>query len=389
MPDLKSIYLDNAATSYPKPETVYSAVDNYYRNLGAPAGRSAYSQATRVQHLINQSRLRVANFFNAESPDRIIFTFNGTDSLNLAIHGLLKKGDHAITTMVEHNSVLRPLRNLETCQKITVIRIPCDTTGRIDPADIKKAIIPGKTKLIAVTHASNVTGTIQPIQEIIEIAHQNNVIVLVDAAQSAGHLSIDVQELGIDLLATAGHKGLLGPLGTGLLYIRPGLEEQIKSIRQGGTGSQSENDQQPEILPDKYESGNLNAGGIIGLSEGIAYLQEKGLDQLRQKEVGLTEMLMNGLKPLQGLTLFGSENPRNRLGVISLTLDGMDPQDLAAILDDSYGICSRAGFHCAPEIHQQIGTSDSGGTLRLSIGHFTFEEEIQKTIEAFSEICDH
>lgn len=247
------IYLDNAATSFPKPAAVYDAVDDYNRHSGVAVGRGAYQEALRVQGIVDRCRKRAAELFAAESFDRIVFTFNGTDSLNLALHGLLEAGDHVVTSMVEHNSVLRPLRELNRRLGVETTYVPADATGRVDPADIQAALRPN-TKLVAMIHASNVTGTLQPIAEVGEIARRIGALVLVDAAQSAGHLPIKLKDLPIDLLACPGHKGLLGPLGTGVLYVRRGVEERLRSLRQGGTGSNSEDDRQPEMLPDKYES---------------------------------------------------------------------------------------------------------------------------------------
>jgi selenocysteine lyase/cysteine desulfurase len=258
------IYLDNAATSWPKPESVYQAVDDYQRRLGAPAGRGVYAEATEVERLVNNCRKKVAQLINEADPTRVIFTQNGTDSLNLAIHGWLQPGDHVVTSVCEHNSVLRPLRFLAEHRNVSTTYVGCDAQGRVDPGDIRRAIQP-QTRLIALTHASNVTGTIQPVEEVGKIAKERGISFLVDAAQTLGHMRVDVQRIGCQMLAAPGHKGLLGPLGTGVLYIAPGVEARLLPIRQGGTGTRSDEDIQPTTLPDRYESGNLNVSGIVGL----------------------------------------------------------------------------------------------------------------------------
>ena len=258
------IYLDNAATSHPKPESVYAAVDYYNRSLGAAAGRGGYRTAVEVDAVLRTCRKRAASLLGAESPERVAFAFNATDALNMALHGLLETGDHVVTTAAEHNSVLRPLGGLVDRRGIELSVVPVDAAGRVDPAAVRDALR-HNTRLVVVQHASNVTGCVQPIEDIGSDAHQAGALVLVDAAQTAGHLAIDLADWPVDLLACAGPKGLLGPLGTGLLYVRPGLEDQLNGLRQGGTGSFSEQDRQPETMPDRLEAGNPNAPGLFGL----------------------------------------------------------------------------------------------------------------------------
>lgn len=386
MSDFRRIYLDNAATSFPKPDSVYDAVDCYNRDVGVAVGRGAYRQATEVQGIVNRCRKRAADLFGAESPERVIFTFNGTDSLNLALHGLLEPGDHAVTSAMEHNSVRRPLRELQSRRGIEVTTVDADRNGLVEPAAFRSAIRPN-TKLMTLIHASNVTGTIQPIAEVGEIARDAGVLFLVDAAQSAGHVPIDVSDLPIDLLACPGHKGLLGPLGTGLLYIRPGIEDRLRSLRQGGTGSHSEDDRQPESLPDKYESGNHNGPGLCGLEAALAFLADRGCESIQAHEQTLTTRLLEGLADVPALQSYGPPNVAARVGVVSVTLDGYEPQILASILDENFQIQTRAGLHCAPEAHRSIGTFETGGTVRLSIGPFTTAEQIDVTIAALREIA--
>ncbi len=386
MPETDRIFLDNAATSFPKPESVYAAVDCYNRSSGVPVGRGAYEQAVDVQATVNLCRKRAAAILGAESPDRVIFTFNGTDSLNLAIHGrLLQAGDHVVTSMVEHNSVLRPLRELSLRCGIEVTHVRADQTGLVDAVNIRKAIQPN-TKLVALIHASNVSGTIQPIEDVGEIARDAGILFLVDAAQSAGHLPINVQQLPIDLLACPGHKGLLGPLGTGILYVRPGVEAALNSVRQGGTGTHSEDDRQPESLPDKYESGNHNAPGLVGLESSLTYLQERGVESIHAFESELTEQLLDGLRGIDGVTTYGSPAAEGRVGVVSVAVNGFEPQILATILDQNFGIQTRTGLHCAPGAHKSLGTFDTGGTVRFSVGPFNTAEQIESTICAVADV---
>lgn len=386
MSERPRVYLDNAATSWPKPESVYAAIDKYQRDLGAPAGRSAYQEANEVERLIDQTRRLLAELIHAESPRRIIFTSNGTDSLNLALHGLLRPGDHVVISVVEHNSVLRPLRYLEQHRQVQVSRIGCDGCGRIDPDQIRAAIRPN-TRLIALIHASNVTGTLQPIEAIGRIARQHQVLLLVDAAQSVGHVPVDIRALQADLLAAPGHKALLGPLGIGWLYVGPQAEPHLVPVRQGGTGTQSESDVQPDSLPDRYESGNHNVPAIVGLGAGLEFVRQRSLQALRQHEQTLTDRLLDGLQQIAGIRVYGPSDRDDRLGVVGITVDGWPPQELATVLDTVYRIQVRAGFQCAPLLHRALGTASQGGTLRLSLGAWNTAEHIDSAIEALTELA--
>ncbi len=379
------IYLDNAATSWRKPEAVYVAVDDYQRRLGAPAGRSAYREAAEVERLVNGARRAIAQLIGAAEPERIIFTQNGTDALNLSIHGLLRDSDHVVTSVAEHNSVLRPLRQLERDRRITVTRVSVDPEGIVAPNDILNAITM-KTRLIALTAASNVTGALQPIVEVGKIAKQAEVFFLVDAAQAVGHVPLAIQDCGADLIAAPGHKGLLGPLGTGFLYVGPGVEAELHSTRQGGTGSRSFEDIQPRELPDKYESGNLNVPGLVGLKSGVEYFLERGVKAVREHEQELTSQLLAGMEKLSGVRVFGPRSLENRVGVVSFTIDGYDPQEAAAVLDANYGIQVRAGLHCAPLMHKAFGTLETGGTIRVSFGPFNTHEDVVALIDALKEM---
>lgn len=386
MSDRPRIYLDNAATSWPKPPAVYEAVEEYQRHNGAAVGRGGYAEAEDVGQAVDETRALAASLIGAESPKQIIFTFNGTDSLNLAIHGLLQPGDHVVTSVAEHNSVLRPLRRLEKRGRNKITRVGCDSSGLIDPDDIQAALRP-ETKLVILTHASNVTGAIQPVAEVGSIVREHSAQFLVDAAQTLGHIPVSVAELNADLLAAPGHKGLLGPLGTGILYIRPGVEDQLETIRQGGTGSTSSSEEQPGSLPEKYESGNHNAPGIVGLGAGLQYIAQRGIEDIRRHSVELTELLLHGLSDIPGVELFGPQNPEQQIGVVSFSLAGHDPPALAQTLASEYGIQCRAGFQCAALMHRSLGTLESNGTARFSIGPFNTTEDIDSAIQAVGEIA--
>jgi cysteine desulfurase/selenocysteine lyase len=377
---LERIYLDNAATSWPKPDSVYQAVDEYQRSNGAAAGRGVYRSAQAAERIVSQCRKRLADFVGATSPQQIVFTLNGTDSLNLALHGVLRAGDHVVSSVCEHNSVLRPLHALRESQQVSSTLVGCNREGVIDPAEVRSAIQP-QTRLIALTHASNVTGAIQPLVEIGKIAAEKKVLFLIDAAQSLGHFPLNVNELGCHLLAAPGHKGLFGPLGTGLLYIAPGMEAQLQPIRQGGTGTRSDEPQQPTSLPDRYEAGNLNVPGIAGLNAGLAWLQERGVETVQRHETELRELLVSELTALPHVTVYGPRGEQPAVGVVSFNIRDFDPQEVAAALDAAAGLELRSGLHCAPLTHTALGTAPTG-TVRASFGPFTTAEQIQTLIAA-------
>lgn len=380
------IYLDNAATSYPKPETVYTAIDEYNRHCGAPVGRGAYRKSVEVQSDVDQCRKLAAEVLGASRPEEVSFTFNGTDSLNTVIHGLLRSGDHVITSDVEHNSVLRPLQTLKQRWGLEVTLIPANAESIVDPLAFKQALRKN-TRLIILNHASNVTGSIQPIDEVGEIAREAGVLFLVDAAQSVGHLPLNVSAQPIDFLACPGHKGLLGPLGTGLVYIRSDLAEQVESLKQGGTGTSSEEETQPLTQPDKYEAGNHNTPGLVGLKAALEYLQDRGLEDIRRHEQELTGCLLEGFLSLSGFEVPGPQEVADRVGVVSLINQAVEPQVLASILDENFGIQVRAGLHCAPRIHNSIRSAEWGGTIRFSPGPFTTLSQIETTLSAMQELA--
>ena len=380
------IYLDNSATSWPKPDAVYDAIDHYQRQIGASVGRGAYVSAQQAQRLVAETRAACARLLGIADPKQLVFTANGTASLNLAIHGLLQPADHVVTTVCEHNSVLRPLYWQAEHNGIELTHVGCDAAGFVDPAAIAEAISPG-TRLVAVTHASNVTGAIQPIAEIIRIAHDAGALVLVDAAQTAGGVPIDVSELEIDLLACGGHKSLLGPAGTGLLYIRPGLEAQLRPLFQGGTGTDSLSKTPPEQLPEKYETGSLNTFALAGLGAAAKYLEQQTIAAIQQHHHLLTHQLLDGLATIPNITVLGPAVDQPRVAVVSCTVDGYDPQEFAAMLDASCGIECRAGLHCAPRMHAALGTAQTGGTVRFSPGWSTTAAEINATLEAVAKFA--
>jgi cysteine desulfurase / selenocysteine lyase len=386
MSSSRRIYLDNAATSWPKPEAVYRAVERHQRDVGAAAGRGSYAEALEAGRLVEMARAGASRLIAAGDPRRIVLTHSGTDGLNLAIHGFLGPGDHVVTTAAEHNSVLRPLRELENHSGVHVTRVACDSAGQVDPDDIRRAMTTD-TKLVAIVHASNVTGAIQPVAEVGRIARDHGAALLVDAAQTLGHLPISVDEMLVDLLAAPGHKGLLGPLGTGILYIRPGIESRLRSIRQGGTGTQSEEDCQPQSLPDKYESGNANVPGLAGLAAGIEFVETRGLLAIRRHELALIERFLEQLRPAPQVQVFGPTQLAERVGVVSIRVEGYDPQEIAAVLDATYGIQVRSGLHCAPLVHRAIGTFGGGGTVRFSFSPSNTLEEIDVAAAAIVEIA--
>lgn len=385
MRSLKRIYLDNAATSWPKPAEVYDAVDRWQRENGAPAGRGAYDSAAATDKLVLDARRAVAQLLGASEPNRIVFTLNGTDALHLAIQGLVKPGDHVVTTVVEHNSVLRPLRQLADGRGVAIAHVGCDAEGIVS-AEKVIAALNSKTKFVVVAHASNVTGALQPIAEIGTELQKRGVTFVVDAAQTLGEIPLSVDDLRCDVLAAPGHKGLLGPLGTGVLYVRPGVEERMLSIRTGGTGTESSSLKPPTQMPVKFEAGNLNVPGIVGLGAGVRWLAQRGVAAVREQAIRQTERLLGGLVGLKGVRIVGPATAQKRVGVVSVIVEGYDPQEAAAVLATSYGIETRAGLHCAPLMHKALGTAEAGGTLRLSLGPLTTDAEIDAALGAVRDL---
>jgi len=376
-----SAYLDNAATSWPKPETVYQAVDGFMREVGATPGRGGHRREEEAAHLVDETRAALAELFHAPDANGVVFTMNATQAINMALKGLLKAGDHVITSSIEHNAMWRPLKALER-RGVEVTAVPCARSGSLDPAEVESAIRPS-TRLIAMLHASNVLGTILPVAEVGETARKYGIPFLVDAAQTAGAYPIDMQAMNIDLLAFPGHKGLFGPHGTGGLAVRPGLT--LETWIEGGSGTESAPETMPEALPLRLEAGTQNAAGIAGLLAGVRFVLEQGVEKIRAHEMGLTALLMDALRGVPNLTLLGPADPAQRTTVVSVNIEGYVPDQLAMVLDQVFDIATRAGLHCAPQAHRTAGTLGVGA-LRFSPGYFNTAEEIHESTEALLSI---
>lgn len=374
------IYCDNAATSFPKPDTVIDAMVSYMREVGANPGRSGHGLAQKANRIVNECRSSLCRLFHVDSPERVVFTSNVTEAVNMVFNGLLGNGDHVITTSVEHNSVMRPLRYLEKINRIRLSVIPCSSEGVLDLEDLERAIS-RDTRLIAINHASNVIGTIIPIDKIGAI--KGEAILLVDAAQTAGIIPIEVEKAKIDLLAFTGHKGLYGPMGTGGIYIGKGIE--IEPTIRGGTGTQSELEEQPPGLPERLESGTANAPGIAGLGAGVEFVLENGVDQIRNHESRLIQDLIERLKTIKGIDLYGPCDHRMQTATLSLNLKGVHPQEVARVLETEFEILVRAGLHCCPSAHKILGTYPNG-TVRFSFGRFNTLQDVDKIHRALEEI---
>ncbi|MGB4703861.1 MAG: aminotransferase class V-fold PLP-dependent enzyme [Candidatus Saccharicenans sp.] len=381
---MKIIYLDNGATSFPKPEEVYRFMDHFYRNYGVNPGRSGYDLCLEAGNLVEETRKMLTEFFNGYDPNRLCFSYNSTDALNLAIFGLLEPGDHAITTTLEHNSVLRPLYHL-SLQGVEVDYVPFDSRGFVDPDEIKKRI-KKNTRLVVVNHASNVIGTVQPVKEIGRICREHGVVFVIDASQSAGKVPIDMKDMNIDVVCFTGHKSLLGPTGIGGLCVGEGVN--IKITRAGGTGVRSAQRTHLEEYPYRLEYGTPNLLGIAGLHAGVKWVLQKGLENIHAHEMKLTEMLVRGLKEIDGVTLYCQDDLTNHISVIAFNVDGMEAQDVGIMLDVEYNIACRTGLHCAPLVHEQLGTDRIKGAVRFGIGPFNTEEHIQTAIQAVREIVE-
>jgi len=378
------IYFDNAATSFPKPEVVYDAVDYYYRYIGTSSGRGAYRQALRADEMVLETRNLLGQLFNIKDVNNIVFTANITESLNLALKGLLQTGDHVITSQMEHNAMWRPLKVLEKEKGIEITVIPCPEGRAFDPREIENNIR-SNTRLVALNHASNVTGTIMPIKEAGEICNRYQLPLLVDTAQTAGVYPLDLEDCNINLLAFTGHKGLLGPTGTGGLYIEPGVS--LKPLKDGGTGGDSMLEHQPEDLPERFEAGTLNLAGIAGLGASVKFLLGKGIGEIRAREKELTSFLLELLNKLPGITVYGPQNAEDRVAVLSFNLENVLPGEAAYILDEVYGIMVRSGLHCAPQAHRCLGTEEQG-TVRVGLGYFNTPAEVKQFFKAVKEIAE-
>ncbi len=376
------IYLDNAATSYPKPDGVYRMVDHVLREVGGNPGRGGHKKSIEAARIVFQTRELVADFFNISDSSRVIFTKNGTEALNIAIKGILRPGDHVVTSSVEHNSVIRPLIALGG-QGVSITRVDPDQDGFIKPHLIEPAIREN-TRMVILAHASNVLGVVNPVEEIGELVKDKGILFLVDAAQTAGIIPIDVEACSIDILATPGHKALFGPQGTGILYISDGID--VSPLMEGGTGVDSLEEEHPRILPEALESGTLNTPAISGLGEGIGFIKQVGINSIRKKEIELMDALIMGLERMDCIKIWGSKDASRRAGLLTHSIDGIDPAVAGGILDDRYEIMVRTGLHCSPSSHRFLGTYPVGA-IRVSLGYFNTLEDIDAYIRAVREIA--
>ncbi len=379
----KLIFLDNGATSFPKPEEVYRYMDHFFRNYGVNPGRSGYDLCMETGLVVEETRKMLTRFFNGTDPDRLCFGYNSTDALNLIIFGLLKPGDHAISTTLEHNSVLRPLYHLSQTG-VEVEHVPFDGAGFVDPGEIRKRFRPN-TRLVVVNHASNVIGTVQPIAAIGKLCREAGIPFAVDASQSAGKVPVDMEAQCLDVVAFTGHKSLLGPTGIGGLYVREGLE--IRHTRAGGTGVRSAVRPHLDEYPYRLEYGTPNVMGIAGLKAGVTWLLGKGLDAVHHEEMRLARILLDGLRAIPRVKLYCLDSLEDHIAVLAFNIEGMDAADVGTMLDVDFGIACRTGLHCAPRVHEQIGTDKIHGAVRFGIGPFNTEEHIRTAVEAVGKIA--
>jgi cysteine desulfurase / selenocysteine lyase len=378
------IYLDNAATSWPKPPEVLKAMTDVLELAGGNPGRSGHRLSVAAAREVYNAREDIASFFNVTDPLRVIFTANATHAINVALKGLLKPGDHVVTSSIEHNAVMRPLRGLEK-QGVRLSIVPCAADGSLDVRDVVR-VMNSRTRLVVIMHASNVMGTILPVAEVASVAHEAGVLLLVDAAQTAGIIPIDMPAMGIDFLAFTGHKELQGPPGIGGLAIGENVDvSQMEPLMRGGTGSRSESEEQPDDLPDKFESGTLNLVGIAGLHAGIQWVQDRGIDTIRAHLKELTQALINGLSELPGIKVYGPLDTNSKVAIVSFSVHHKRVSEVSLKLDEEYGILCRVGLHCAPAAHKTMGSFPEG-TVRLAPGVFTTMDDISTTIRAIEQI---
>ena len=376
------IYLDNAATTFPKPREILERMVDLYAAKGVSPGRGGYDCAQEADELVSGVRKRLCRFFGGDDPDRVIFAANATDALNLVIQGAVKPGGHVVSSQLEHNSVLRPLQHLREAGLIDYDLVPFDGRGFLDPDDVSRAIRP-QTQLVVLTHASNVLGTIQPVEAIGAVCREKGVPLVIDAAQSAGVVSIDISAWGVSALAFTGHKSLLGPTGIGGLILRRSFD--VQPTRFGGTGIDSQELIHTQTYPHRLEAGTLNILGILGLMSALDYLDKQGMEEILRRERALARRLWEGLAGLKRVKLYGGPSWDRRVGVVLANIEGMLPADVGAILDGDFGIATRVGLHCAPLVHRTLGTGRAGG-VRFSVGPFNTEEEIDRAVEAMAQI---
>ena len=378
------IFLDNGATSFPKPAEVYEFMDSFYRRFGVNPGRSGYDLCLETGAMVEETRALLTGLFNGTDPNRLCFGYNSTDALNLIIFGLLQPGDHAVTTTLEHNSVLRPLYLLSGDQGVAVDHVPFDGRGFVDPDDVAAAFRKN-TRLVMINHASNVIGTIQPVAEIGRLCRERGIVMAIDASQSAGQVPIDIQAMNVDVVAFTGHKSLLGPTGIGGLYVREGVN--IRLTRAGGTGVRSAQRTHLEEYPYRLEYGTPNVLGIAGLQAGLKWLTKQGLGSIHEREMALTRRLRDGLREIEGVTLYCQDDLTGHISVLVFNVDGLDSPNVATMLDVDHNIACRAGLHCAPLAHEGLGTAKIEGAVRFGIGPFNTEEHIETAVAAVAEIA--
>lgn len=376
------IYLDNSATSFPKPREVREKMNECLKRYCANPGRSGHKMSIKISEEVYACREKLADMFNVKRPERVIFTSNTTAALNLAIKGIMRRGGHVIFTSMEHNSVVRPIYKLSETRGVDYSIANANIYGYVDPKTVEALIRPD-TQLIVAIHASNVCGTVNPIAEIGAIARAHNIPFLVDAAQSGGILPIDMERDNISMLALAGHKALYGPMGTGALCISEGINPD--TLMEGGTGSNSQDPRQPDEFPDRYESGTVNAVGICGLSKGIDFINRVGMETIHQHDMLLTRILLEDLSVIKGVKIHGYVTCADRLGVVSVTIDGVDCVEAASVLDENYGIAVRSGYHCSYMAHATLGTRETG-TIRLSVGAFNSVKDIKTAVMAINDM---
>jgi cysteine desulfurase / selenocysteine lyase len=380
----KVIYLDSGATTFPKPEEVYVQMDRFYREYGVNPGRSGYDMCMIAGSIIEETRKLLTKFFNGTEYNRLIFSLNATDALNLAIFGLLREGDHAITTTVEHNSVLRPLYHLSQHNGVEVDHIPFDANGFVHPEDFARKM-KKNTRLVVVNHGSNVIGTVQPVKEIGALCRKRGIPFLIDSSQTAGKIPVDMEELNVDVVAFTGHKSLMGPMGTGGLYVREGIE--IRHTRAGGTGVRSAERAHLDEYPYRLEYGTGNLPGIAGLNAGVKWIEAQGMKNIHEREAKLLKKLRDGLRTIDGVIMYCQDDLTNHIAVLAFNIEGLEAADTGTMLDVDHNIACRTGLHCAPLVHEGIGTDKIHGAVRFGIGPFNTEEEIATAIEAVREVA--
>jgi cysteine desulfurase/selenocysteine lyase len=378
------IFLDNAATSFPKPESVYAFMDQFYRRAGVNPGRSGYDLCMEAGEMVDETRKLLTRFFNGTDPNRLCFGYNSTDALNLIIFGMLQEGDHAVTTNLDHNSVLRPLNHLGKYCGVKVDYVPFDGAGFVDPAEIQKRLR-RNTRLVVVNHGSNVIGTVQPIKDIGRVCRERAIPFAVDTSQTAGKVDIDVRRDNVDVLAFTGHKSLLGPTGIGGLYV--GEDITIRHTRAGGTGVRSAERLHLEEYPYRLEYGTPNVVGVAGLKAGVNWVLEKGIASLSAHEMALTSLLRDGLREIDGVVLHCQDDLTNHLSVLSFNIKGLEAADVGTMLDVDHNIACRTGLHCAPLVHEQMGTARVKGSVRFGIGPFNTEDHIRAAIKAVADVA--